>query len=221
MPAFSQSSDLSAYIHEKHGFDQKLINGIIYYDKYKHVLNHPYHSREESLPGWVVISGTCYDDVQINYNIYSQQLILEYPDVSGSFYKIILSPAHTDEFQLDGDYFKRISLDEQGPLFYQVIRVNDLICYIHYEKQMLTMSNHLGFSYYFSGTKRSYFLDFYGNLFPFTNRRTFVSLISSVSKKEMKKYMRRNEIKLSDAKPEQLEGLLKFISSIVQSTSGN
>jgi len=219
IPAFSQSSDLNTYIHVKHGFDQNLINGILYYDKYKNVLNHPFYSGEELLPGSVVISGVSYEDVQINYDIYSQYLVLEYPVVSGSSYKIIVNPEHTDAFNLDGEYFEKLILDDRGPLFYQRIRVNGLICYIHWEKKKVTRSYQ--FTDYFTEPNQRCFLDYYGKLSPFSNRRNFVSLISGVPKKEIKRYIRKNVIQLSDGTPEQLEDLLQFISSRIQPTTGN
>lgn len=219
IPAFSQPSDLNTYIHEKHGFDQNLINGILYYDKYKNVLNHPFYTGEKLLPGSVVISGVSYEDVQINYDIYSQYLVLEYPVVSGSSYKIIISPEHTDAFNLDGNYFEKLILDDRGPLFYQLIRVNGLICYIHWEKKKVTKSYQL--TDYFTEPNQRCYLDYYGKLSPFSNRRNFVSLISGVPKKEIKRYIRKNVIQLSDGTPEQLEDLLQFISSSIQPTTGN
>ena len=219
IPAFSQPSDLSTYIHVKHGYDQNLFNGILYYDKYKHVLNHPFYSGEKLLPGSIVLSGISYEDVQINYDIYSQYLILEYLAVSGRFYNIILSPEHTDAFHLDGDYFEKLILDDRGPSFYQLIRVNGLICYVHWEKNKVFRSYQ--YKDYFTEPEQSCYLDYCGKLSPFSNRKNFVSLLSGVPKKEIKRYIRKNEIQLSDATPEQLEDLLKFISSSIQSTTGN
>ena len=218
-PALSQSSDLSSYIREKHGYDLNLINGILYYDKYKGVLNHPFYSGEDLLPGSVVISGISYEDVQINYDIYSQYLVLEYPAAAGSSYSIILSPEHTDAFHLDGDYFEKLVLDGRGPLFYQVINVNGLTCYIYWEKKRMTKSYQ--FQDFFTEPDRRCFLDYDGTISPFSNRRSFVSLISGVPKKEIKGYMRNNLIQLSVASPEQLENLLQFISSRTDPTSGN
>ncbi|MFC2116100.1 hypothetical protein ACFLTU_06475 [Bacteroidota bacterium] len=211
--------DFSSYIQEKHGIDQELINGILYFDRYNRVLHHPYYSGEKSLPGSIVLSGISYDEVQFNYDIHSQYLVLDYEAVSGSLYKIILSPAHTDAFHLDGEYFEKLSLDDHGPLFYQVIRVNGLTCYIHWEKKIISMSYQ--FEDYFTDPQKSYFLDYHGKLSPFTNRKNFVSLFSGDPKKEIRRYMWKNEVQLSEATPKQLEDLLKFISSRVQSTSGN
>jgi len=219
IPAFSQPSDLNTYINEKDGFDQNLINGILYYDKYKNVLNHPYFTGEELLPGSVVISGVSYEDVQINYDIYSQFLVLEYPVASGSSHKIIISPEHTDAFNLDGNYFEKLILDDRGPLFYQLIKVNGLICYIHWEKKKVIKSYQL--TDYFTEPNQRFYLDYYGKLSPFSNRRSFVSLISGVPKKEIKRYIRKNVIHLSDGSPDQLEDLLQFISSSIQPTTGN
>ncbi len=218
-PAFSQPSDLFSYIQMKHGLDLNLVNGILYYDKYKNVLNHPFYSGEEFLPGSVVISGISYEDVQIKYDIYSQYLVLKYPVFSGSPYSIIISPEHTDAFDFDGNYFKKLTLDDRGPLFYQLIKVNGLICYIHWEKKKGTRSYQ--FTDFFTEPEQRCFLDYYGKISPFSNRRNFVSLISGVSKKEIIRYIRGKGIQLSDAAPEQLEDLLQFISSSIQSTTGN
>jgi len=196
-----------------------LVNGILYYDKYKNVLSHPFYSVEEFLPGSAVISGIRYEDVQINYDIYSQYLVLQYPVVEGSSYSIIIPPEHTDAFDFDRNYFKKLTLDDRGPLFYQLIEVNGLICYIHWEKKKATRSYQ--FTEFFMEPEQRYFLDYHGKLSHFSNRRNFVSLISGVPKKEIIRYIRKKGIQLSDATPEQLEDLLQFISSGIHSTTGN
>ena len=213
--------DLSSYIREKHGFDQGIINGILYYNNYYRVLNHPYYSREESFPGSVILSGKGYDDIQINYNIYEQHLVLEYQGLSEGLFKIIISPTITDAFQMGGYYFEKLTLDDRGPLLYQVITVNDLSLYIHWEKQKMVTSNNLQHLYFFTDSKRNYFLSISDKLFPFSNKKTFVHLFSGVSKKDIRRYMRRSSIRFSDATPEKLTGLLEFIFSRMPSTSGN
>jgi len=217
----ASQSDLSSYIKVKDGLDQWLINGTLYYSKYYNVQYHPYYSGELSLPGSVVLSGTSYEDLKINYDIYSQYLVLDYQDPAGSFNKIILHPEHTDAFHLDGDYFEKISLDEQGPLFYQVITVSGLSCYIHWEKSMEPTSDNFQYSDFFSAPKRSYFLNFSGKTYPFSNKRTFATLCSGVPKRKIRKYMWRNSIRFSNATAEQLKGLLKYISSSTPPISGN
>lgn len=219
IPLFSQSPDLSAYIQAKYGYDYNIINGILYYDKYKQVLNHPFYPGEEFLSGSVVLSGITYENLRINYDIYAQHLVLEYPGISGGLYRIIVSPELTDSFDLDGDHFEKLTLDDRGPLFYQLISVNGLICYIFREKKMVTRSYQ--FRFYFTEPDQRLFLDYAGKVSPFSTRRNFVSLVSGVPKKEIKKYLRKNEIQISDATPAELLALLQFISASMQSNLGN
>lgn len=219
IPVSSQSPDLSAYIQAKHGYDYNLINGILYYDKHRQVLNHPFYAGEEFLSGSIVLSGISYGNLRINYDIYTQHLILEYPGISGGLYRIIVSPELTDSFDLAGDHFEKLTLDEHGPLFYQRISVNELGCYIYREKKMVNRSYQ--YEFYFTEANQRLFLDYYGKLSPFSNRRNFVSLISGVPNKEIKKYLRQNGIQISDATPAELEALLQFISASIQSNIGN
>ena len=243
-PAISQSlkkeaanhPDLSTYIQKKHGFDQELIKGIQYYNPYYNVQHHPYYDEEKLLPGFIVLSGEKYNDVQsgfivlsgkkyndvqFNYDLYGQYLILEYQGVSGGINKIIVSPAHTDAFQLDGNYFEKLILNEQEYLFYQVIRVQSITCYIHWEKLLMDTQINYKRIKYFTDPRRNYYLDIDGKVYPFKNRKTFASLFSGDSKKDIKSYMRQNEIYLSDVTTEKLAGLLEFVSSRLEFKSEN
>ena len=217
----ASQSDLSSYFQQKHGVDQGLNNGILYYSKYHYVQYHPYYSGELTLPGSVILSGISYENLKINYDIYSQHLVLDIWDPAGVFNKIILHPQHTDAFHLDGDYFEKMSMDEQGAQFYQLITVGDLSFYIHWEKHMEPTSDNFQYGYFFSDPKRSYFLNFSGKTHPFSNKRTFAALCKGVPKREIRKYMRRNSIRFSKATTEQLESLLQFVSSSSPPISGN
>ena len=67
----------------------------------------------------------------------------------------------------------------------------------------------------------NYYLDIDGKVYPFKNRKTFSSLFSGDSKKEIKRYMRQNEIYISDVTTEKLTGLLEFVSSRLEFKSEN
>lgn len=216
-----EKPDLLEFIQKKHGYDQELINGIQYYYPYSRALNHPYYGKKEAHQGAVILSGKRYDDVWIHYDIYSHHLVLEYYDRSGGVRKIILSPSLTDAFELDGNYFEKLTLDEKGPLFYQVISMNGLACYIHWEKELLETSYDFQHPDYFTDPARTYYLDYAGNHYPFSNRRTFASLFQDDEKRRIKKYLRQNSIRFQDIPLQKLINLLEFISSNEQSTSGN
>ncbi len=207
------SDGLYAFVLNKYGFDTDLINGIQLYNLYRHVKYHPYFIGEESLPGSVTMSGKKFDNLRINYDLYNQWLILEYKEVSGGINKIILEPLHTDGFQIDGNSFIKLSQDENGLLFYQVIRTTGLTCYIHWKKQLLSISNNINYAEEFSDPWRAFFLEYNGTIYPFSNRRNFASLLSDTSARKARDYMRKNNIRFRKISIEDLTGLLEYISS--------
>jgi hypothetical protein len=229
LPANSQSLDdegidqpsLYEYILKKYGPDHELVNGIQYHNRYHEVQNHPYFICERPLPGNIIISGKKFKNVLISYDIYSQYLILDYQNSDRGIYKVILNPEHTDAFDIDENYFEKLILDEQGPLFYQVIKINDLTCYIHWKKELQVVIKNLQYVKYFTDSERTYFLNLNDNLFPFRNRKTFVSLFSGISENKIRKYLKQNAINFRKVTPKELTDLLEFISSVMISTSGN
>ena len=220
-PEVSDYHDLSDYIQEKFGLDQEIINGTAYYHKYYRVLNHPYFDGEESHPGMVVLSGKRFDNVRIHYNIYEQNLVLEYPGKDDGTYKLVLSPAHTDAFKLNTYYFEKLKLLEQEPAFYQVITSNGITFYVHWKKQMLVTTNNIRYTDFFSDPEQEYYLDYREELTPIKSKKSFALKFPDIPRREIRRYMRYNKISFRNSTPEGLEGLLKFVSSEIYQTAGN
>ena len=197
----------------KYGLDHDLVNGIQLYNLYRHVLYHPYFIGEESLPGSVTISGKQFDNLMINYDLCNQWLVLEYKTISGAINKIILEPMHTGGFKIDGNYFEKMTLDDNGPLFYQIINANGLSCYIHWKKQLMTISNNIKYAEEFSDPLRTFFLEYNGTIFPFSNMRNFASIFSGPSINKARKYLKKNNIRFREISKEDLTGLLEYMSS--------
>lgn len=223
LPAAAQSpqADLFNFIREKHGFNQELINGIQYYYPYSRSLRHPYFGDMVAREGCLVLSGTRYNNLQILYDIYNQFLVLEYKDEVLGFRKIIIDPVHIDAFKLDGFDFRKLALDENGPLFYQVIRVNGMTCYIHWTKDLLPQPNDLRHPNRFTDPARTYTLEFNSGRYPFSNRRNFGSLFDDNERRKIRKYMRVNRIRFKDVPISKLTALLEFIASVNQTGPGN
>jgi len=208
------TTDLYNFVLRKYGFDHQLVNGVRLYNLYRHVISHPYFSGEESLPGSATLSGKHFDNLLINYDIYNQWLVLEYRELSGGINKIILEPLHTDGFQIDGYTFEKMTLDEHGELFWQVISADGITCYIHWKKQLLTLSNNIHYAEEFSNSFRYYFLEYNGTLYPFSNRRNFASIFPGSAGREARMYMRKNRLRFRKITVSEMNRLINYISSI-------
>jgi hypothetical protein len=215
------TTGLDTYIKVKHGLDQELINGVQYYNRYRSIMNHPYFRGEEPFPGSVTLCGKKYDDLQISYDLYAQWLVLQYRGLHGGINQIILNPVRIDAFKLDGIPFEKLDLDERGELFYQVIRAGGLVCYVHWEIQILETFDNLEYPEYFSDPGHYCYLELEDALYPFTSKRKLLSLFPGGHRKRIKKYMWQENIRFSKATPGQLTGLMDFISAIRTSSPQN
>lgn len=208
---------LLATIRNKYGPDQGLISGIQFYNRYPRVESHPYFEKETFTAGSVNISGREYEEVLLNYDLHGQQVILEYNGPGGSFGKIILISPHVNAFRLGEDHFEKLTLTDKGPKFYQVIRVEEIECFIHWKKEMVPTSNDLSYAYYFSEPKREYLITYEGDFHRFRTRRSFLRIFSGDLTKKVRRYLRKERILFRDASTEQLAGLFGFIGKHAQS----
>ena len=213
----SHPEDLSVYIFNKQGLDQTLINGVRYYDKYPNVSGHPFLF-EDSQPGSITLSGKVYEDLLINYDLYSQHLVLEYKGWNKAYYRIILSPAHTASFRMNDEWFQKLDLGDKGLLFYQVIGTDELKLFVHHEKLLTGNTGDQQVLYGFSNPKMTYYLEYRGTIFPIKNRRSLAEVFSGTSKGEIRKYVRKNILRFQHMTPGELHSLIDFISSLNTST---
>jgi len=209
----ADSPKLYEFVLQKYGSDHDLVNGVELYNLYRHVKSHPYFLGEESLPGSVTVLGKHFDNQLIQYDLYNQWVVLEYTERSGGINKIIMVPLHTNGFQIDGHSFEKLALDEDGLLFYQVIRTNRITCYIHWKKQLITISDNINYTVEFSDPMRTFFLEYDSKIIPFSNRRNFAAIFPANIGREARQYMRKNRLRFRKTSVKNLTMLLDHISS--------
>jgi hypothetical protein len=217
----SPRPSLQAYVSLKHGTDQELINGRQFTFMHYRIQGHPYFMGQEPLAGGVTLSGRQYGGLRLNYDIYDQHLVMEYTLFSSGINKIVLSPLLADAFTIGGFDFEKISLDEKGPLYYQVIRSGNLACYVHWEKQLTPTQNSLQYLGHFTDPIRTCFLEYGGGLHPFRSRKSFAAIFTENTRREIKRYMRVNGIRFRAASPGELTTLIDFVSGVLQKTTEN
>ena len=207
---------LSKYIQLKYGLDQELINGFQYYNHFIRHLGHPFFPDDEFHEGTVSIKAKQFDDVLLKYDCYSQQLILKYDDLEGSYNLLILNNLHLSSFSI-GDYnFQKFSIKSGQNLFYQVINSGTLSVYIHWKKNLMATNTNLKNSHEFGKTIRKYYLNHEGEIQSFKSRASFRSFFPDSQQKEIKKYFRQEQISIRKANPAEIQDLLDFMISLNQ-----
>jgi hypothetical protein len=209
----TDQDSLSEYIERKHGLDQELINGIQFYQRNVQFRGDPYFPEDKLYPGTVTVKGTVYDDVQLKYNCYFQDIILQYTNLDGNDNLLILNNEHIDSFRLGTCCFTRKSFMAGDPLYYQVFSFGPVTLYVHWEKSSRRL-NYFYQNYTSEYTRlfRHYFVANAGQIRPLTGKMAFLSVLPDSLKKEAKKYFKKQRLSLRSAGPSDLQQLVDFLT---------
>ncbi len=198
------------------GPDYKLLNGR----QYIHLNSgnsHPYFNTDRYRPGSLLLNGESYDNVTINYDIFDQQLILQYPSNSDQDLQVVLNRALIDHFQIDGLTFRLMSFPETGSLFFQVLSSGDVSCFLLWKKTLSRSTVSGNTSYKYSKQSREVYLQREGRLYIVRSRSSFTSIYDEAYRKEIKSFLRREKIRFRNASDEKLGELMNFCIELIHS----
>ena len=148
---------LKDYFNRSYGVDHNLLNGRQYHLVYSSV-SHPFYNTDQYTAGSLLLNGVNYEDIPINYDIYKQELILQYTTYSGQSRMLVLTRELIDRFTLEEKIFRRMSFPETGARFFQVVSSGEISCYIYWEKKLAYSPSSFSTSYnYNKASRRVYF----------------------------------------------------------------
>lgn len=194
-----------------YGQDQELVNGMQYYNRNPRSMGHPYLLEGWAHQGSVTIRGVLYSPIWLKYDIYAQQVEVDYYTASGGENTVILVGDRLDEFTIGNSYFKKMKLEEnlhEDSLqfqFYQVLGGGRMVWYIRWDKKLVPISGDSRFIEEFTNAKRNYLLELDGSVRAFQNKKSFVKLFPKVIQKDLKRLINQNHLLIRTASPEQLE----------------
>jgi hypothetical protein len=202
-------------VDRAYGQDQELVNGLQYFDHHPRSLGNPYLLDGFVRQGWVRIRGVVYNPIWLRYDIYRQQVEVEYLTLGGADNQVVLVGDRVDYFQMGEHYFENLSLQGEKKQFYQVIGAGRMKCYISWTKKLVPVSGDSRFIEEFTNPKRSYLLELDGQIHEFRSKSEFVKLLPESRRKEMKKLVRQNNMQFRIASPAQLNLFLLAAAKIL------
>lgn len=215
-----QSSDLGSpgyyeLVDRAYGQDQELVNGMQYYNHHPRSLGNPYLLEGFVHQGSVSIRGVVYNNIWLKYDIYAQQVEVEYRTLNGADNQVVLVGDRVDNFRIGEHYFRNLSLGGEPERFYQVIGSGRMVCYIMWDKKLIPLSGDSRFIEQFTPPRRKYLLELDGVISEFQGKKDFVKLFPLEKKKEMKKLVRQNSMQFRIASPAQLNLFLIAASNLL------
>lgn len=194
-----------------YGSSDLLVNGTVYYQPNRQALGNPFLFSSEFMESTVYTRGVTFEDVEVNYDIVNQKLILLNEIPNGSRLHISLSDILIDSFLLkDYLYINPKKLNLSSYYSYMMLINNDqYYLLIGYKKEFInrfSQSNPYG---KFSDKKQTLFLVSNGIQQRINSKKAFLNTFPS-ARKSISTYLRKHKIKLLKATPEQLKQLMEF-----------
>ncbi|TFH28171.1 MAG: hypothetical protein E4H10_01340 [Bacteroidia bacterium] len=202
-------------VDRAYGQDQELVNGMQYYNHHPRSLGNPYLLEGFVHQGSVSIRGVIYNNVWLKYDIYAQQVEVEYRTLNGADNQVVLVGVRVDEFRIGEHLFRNLSFNGEPELFYQVIGSGRMICYISWEKKLIPRVSDSRFTEEYTAPKRKYLLELDGEISEFLSKKDFVKLFPEDNRKKMKKLVRQNSMQFRIASPAQLNLFLIAASNLL------
>lgn len=208
---------LLQYVHQKYGLDQDLYSGTQYFQRYTMYKGHPYFPENSFYDGSISLHGETYDGVRLKYDIYSQQVVLEYTDFENRYNQLIIDSTRIDSFCLNGYSFKKITMPDGIPLLYQVFESDPVAAYVHWNKTAITYSSDLQYTHRFSKTAGTFNFRYGGQIRTVNNRKSLISVFPDYLSRPLRKYFRKEKLSFREAEPEDLQHLIQFIADQLNS----
>ena len=208
------SQDAVTILDRAYGLDQTLYNG----KKYNYFLpsgtnGHQYLFSPDNVVGSVTLKGKCYQDITLNYDIFNQQLLLQYEDERGALNIIEVSKAWIKSFRIGNMNFEFLNL-EKDPHFYQVLGEGQ-VRILYYWRKNLNLDVAIGSSdFTFTPAVRDSYLFMDGQLKPFSTNRSLIRLFDPGHRPKIKSYLRKNKVKVKKASDQAMAEMLTFIGNI-------
>jgi len=194
-----------------YGNNDLLVNGSVYYQPNRLALGTPYLHSQELEKGVVYTRGKAFNDVNINYNIESQKLLLLYITPNRSRLLIDLSDVLVDSFLIkDYLFVSTASLNVKSKYPYLLaINSNKYAMYVGFKKEFIAQFDERYPFGRHSKTKRTLFLISDSIPVRINSTKSFLKTFPS-ARKELSAYFRKHKIDLSIATLEKLKQLMEF-----------
>ena len=208
-------AELYQSILDEYGFDQSLVNGVIYKDEYWNRIGHQFLLEDQIYSGNLVFRGVEYKNLNLKYDIYSQQIVV---NISHNNSTIGFIPPNDFISFFSINEIPFLKSDFQGkPKFYQVLFNSAKLSCFYYWYKVLDETGRIGdrISYKFSESRRKNFLKFDDSFERYTNNKSFIKLFPSKIKPDIKQYIKTNHIKVNKSNIDEVKELLEYCNSLL------
>lgn len=202
-------------LNRVYGMDPLLYNGMLFNSFYPgKVKGDQYFINSNFIKGDVSLRGIKYKNLDLNYDLNKQELILKYLNSANLYSIIMISKAWLETFTLGNYKFIMYSTPEAPNRYYQVLGNESIQLLVYWKKEIAFETDYLeNTSLYFITLKEQNLL-MNKTLSKFDDNKSFVKLFAKEKQDPIAKYLRHNKIKVKKASDQTMEQLINFCSKL-------
>ncbi|MCF8229488.1 MAG: hypothetical protein K9G58_10420 [Bacteroidales bacterium] len=195
-----------------YGANDKLVNGSLYDPLHSMAAGHPYYPKESFQVGDIAVLGEIFTGEKIKFNIELQKLVLKKLISKGATTEILLNNTLVDSFSIRNKkfinlFFLPLADSLQG--FAEVIFDGEFGFYAYHKKILKDdYTRKTPYGRYQELSPR-YFLIMNQNVKTIRKKRDFLKIFKG-QRKEIRKFMKKQNIKYKNASSSELARILKY-----------
>lgn len=198
-----------------YGTDPLLINGKYYtFFLPSNTEGNQYFADLQFETGSATIRGVTYTGLLLNYDIYNQQLILNYKNNIGANNLLTLSDAWLEKFSFRGYDFELISTQNSSKKIFQVLGTGQNRILYYWTKELALDSFHGARNHTFSRAEREMSILTGTQVFKYWNNKSFCSAFDPEKRTVIKEYLHRNHVKVKKAIDPTMTEVINFCNSL-------
>jgi hypothetical protein len=201
-------------IKKTEGINPDLVNGYVYVPNY-HIGNHPYFLNNEWKEGTIYINENTFPGHQIKYNINRDVLVLKAKIEKDVFKLVQVNKLLIDSFRIDNRLFvnsKNYFENTDKPVFYEQI-FNENLTFIRKYSKSIRLESDSRYGRFTTKMEERYIIKD-GELNGVNNKWAFVRSFPKDTRKKIRKYFRKHNIRYSQASSIGLYNIMKFCSKV-------
>jgi hypothetical protein len=196
-----------------------LLYGIVYKPTNYNSIGHPFYLNDKIYSANLYFDGNTYKNVSLKYDLYTQKIVL-YQDYNSSQYRFIeLNINLIDSFELIDEsskvhyFFKNSNYTDKITeiKFLELIYKNEITYIVGRNKSFIELAQELKNKFYL---KEYHYLIFNGQLEIINSKADILNLFLN-RKKELKKFIRKNKIKMRSLETPDLLKIVIYYESLM------
>lgn len=212
---FNYSQNLKEQFNNIYGLDNKLYNGFVYSDNFgSFVKGNPFINDEFGY-GSLVLDSNRYQNILLNYDIYNQVLVLKFHSSIGAELMIEIPFFKVSEFTINEDVFRIIPQSDGTYKVYQIIGNESFKLWVTHKKNLNIENVSQQYKYQFSRDFiQVLYKKQYGEFIELKSNKDLISLQESDKQTLIKKWLRKNKIKIHKSNPDQLKLVSQYLNQL-------